>query len=182
MWKRRFARSRKALPMPSRACTATALSSRLGPPRGQRFPVPTPMRLDHVSRDFRRLVLLAAAVVARRQASRVRPRRLRGERTREEDRDGERTRHAPTDARAPATQPGPDGRPKLVAERLADRLLRRVRPARLRLDNPEPWREAAGSDARSLRPGHVGASRNIASPGPAFGNDPRARLVRRLRR
>jgi hypothetical protein len=30
MWKRRFATSRKALPVPNRACTATALSSRLG--------------------------------------------------------------------------------------------------------------------------------------------------------
>src|SRR4029453_11294159 len=60
-------------------------------------------------------------------------------------------------------------------ERLADRLLRRLRPARLRLDDPEPRRDAAGSDAWPLPARHLGPRRNVAprlspSRGPACAN------------
>ena len=80
----------------------------------------------------------------------------------EEDRHSDRPRQQSTHPGPLAAEPGSHGRPELVAERLADRLLRHMRPARLRLDDPEPRRDAAGFDARPLPARHLGPRRNVA--------------------
>ena len=71
-------------------------------------------------------------------------------------------RHALTGLLDHPTPPGRLGRPQLVDGRLPACLLRRVRSGgRLRLDDPEPRREAAAAPARSLAAAQLGAGQAV---------------------
>ena len=64
MWKRQFATSRKALPLPSRACTGAGLSARLGQREGMSLELAAPGAADLQTACRRTLWRECAAVTS----------------------------------------------------------------------------------------------------------------------